>query len=139
MWPPLLPVLGLLALGGCAMAAPVAPGPACRAEAAAMARVELLFGRARPGGGAVGDAEWADFLDREVTPRFPDGLTVLDGAGQWRGRDGTIVREPSHLLVIWYRPSARSEVDIEAIRAAYKKRFSQESVLRVDDVSCVAF
>jgi hypothetical protein len=139
MWPPLLPVLGLLALGGCAMAAPVAPGPACRAEAAAMARVELLFGRARPGGGAVGDAEWADFLDREVTPRFPDGLTVFDGAGQWRGRDGAIVREPSHLLVIWYRPSAKSEADIEAIRAAYKKRFSQESVLRVDDVSCVAF
>jgi hypothetical protein len=139
MRPSLLPVLGLFALGGCAMAAPGATGHACRVEAAAMARVELLFGRARPGGGAVGDAEWADFLDREVTPRFPDGLTVFDGAGQWRGRDGAIVREPSHLLVIWYRPSATSEADIEAIRAAYKKRFSQESVLRVDDVSCVAF
>jgi hypothetical protein len=128
-------VLGLLALGGCA----AGPGAACRADATPMARVELLFGRAHPGGGAVGDAAWTGFLDREVTPRFPDGLTVFDGAGQWRGRDGAIVREPSHLLVIWYRPSAKSEADIEAIRATYKKRFSQESVLRVDDASCVAF
>jgi hypothetical protein len=139
MRPSLLPALGLLALcGACAMAAPVATGPACRADAAPMARVELLFGRARPDGGAVGDAEWSGFLDREVTPR-PDGLTVFDGAGQWRGRDGAIVREPSHLLVIWYRPSAKSEADIEAIRAAYKERFNQESVLRADGGSCVAF
>ena len=71
-------------------------------------------------------------------PARADGLTVFDGAGQWRGSGG-IVRERSRLLVIWYRPTGRSEADIEAIRAAYKQRFAQESVLRADGVSCVSF
>ena len=39
----------------------------------------------------------------------------------------------------WYRPAADSEARIEAIRAAYKTRFRQESVMRVDGVSCVSF
>ena len=32
-----------------------------------------------------------------------------------------------------------SDADIEAIRSAYKQRFDQESVLRIDSVSCVSF
>ena len=104
-----------------------------------MARLELLFGADRAGGAPVGEAEWSLFLDSEVTPRFPDGLTVFDGAGQWRGSGGGILRERSRLLVIWYRPTGRSEADIEAIRDAYKRRFAQESVLRADGVSCVSF
>ena len=43
------------------------------------------------------------------------------------------------MLVIWYRRAADSEAKIEAIRAAYKARFGQESVMRVDGVSCVSF
>jgi hypothetical protein len=113
--------------------------PPCREPAGSMARLELLFGADRAGGAPVSEAEWSLFLDREVTPRFPDGLTVLDGAGQWRGGNGGIVRERSRLLVIWYRPTANSEADIEAIRAAYRQRFNQESVLRADGVSCVSF
>lgn len=132
---PLLPALAVLALAS----ACAADGPACRPAAEAMARVELLFGRARADGPAVGDADWAAFLDAEVTPRFPDGLTVFGGAGQWRSRDGEIVREPSQLLVIYYRPSVAAEAGIEAIRAAYKQRFNQDSVLRADGASCVSF
>jgi hypothetical protein len=104
-----------------------------------MVRVELLFGTARPDGRAVSDADWADFLETEVTPRFPDGLTVLSGLGQWRGGDGRVVRELSKILIIWHDPSDRAEADIEAIRAAYKRRFGQESVLRVESMSCVSF
>ena len=45
--------------------------------------------RGRRGGrGGVGR-----FLDDEVTPRFPDGLSVLDVAGQYRDPSGRIVRE----------------------------------------------
>jgi hypothetical protein len=133
-FPRLLALALLPAVAACGTAA-----LACREPAHPMARLELVFGADRAGGAPVGEAEWSLFLDSEVTPRFPDGLTVLDGAGQWRGADGGIVRERSHLLVIWYRPTARSEADIEAIRAAYKQRFGQESVLRADGVSCVSF
>lgn len=118
-------------------AVPLAAG--CRAGAEAMARLELLFGLARRDALPVSEGEWAAFLDAEVTPRFPDGLTVLTGDGQWRNTAGAIVKERSKVLVIWHKPSADSEGRIEAIRAAYKKRFSQESVMRVDGVSCVAF
>ena len=42
------------------------------------AEYRMFFGRGKPGGGTVSDGEWRDFLAAEVTPRFPDGLTVVD-------------------------------------------------------------
>ena len=105
-----------------------------------MARLELYFGTQRPGGAPVSDAEWAAFLDEEVTPRFPDGLTVLKGSGQWRNSQGVITKESSTLMIILYEPSAEKDNAIEDIRAAYKDRFQQESVMRVDGpVQCVSF
>jgi Protein of unknown function (DUF3574) len=119
-------------------AVPLTAAPSCQGQAHAMARLELLFGTARPTGDAITEEQWTAFLDAEVTPRFPAGLTVLEGTGQWRGRTG-VDRERSNVLIIWYEPTARADQQIEAIRTAYKRRFDQESVLRVDSVSCVSF
>ena len=44
---------------------------ACRAGAAPLARLELLFGMGKKDGSEVSDAEWRAFLDAEVSPRFP--------------------------------------------------------------------
>lgn len=119
---------------------PVAvPGLACRLPSAALSRLELFFGMARKGGAPITDAEWTAFLDAEVTPRFPDGLTVLAASGQWRNGAGGITKEPSRMLIVWYRPAADTDSKIEAIRAAYKDRFQQESVMRVDGSACVSF
>ncbi len=30
--------------------------------------------------------KWQQFVDRDVTPRFRDGLTVFDAHGQWQPR-----------------------------------------------------
>jgi uncharacterized protein DUF3574 len=117
----------------------IPPDLVCRGSARAMSRLELLFGTSRPQGGAVTEWEWSTFLDTEVTPRFPAGLTVLNGPGQWRGSDGSLAKERSKMLVIWHEYSDRAEADIEAIRSAYKLRFAQESVMRVDGISCVSF
>ena len=114
-------------------------GIACRGSAKAMARLELLFGSARRQGAAISDEEWTAFLDTEVTPRFPDGLTVLSGPGQWRGKNGHVERERSFVLVVWYEPSRAADAHIEAIRSVFKQRFAQESVMRVDGASCVSF
>jgi len=112
----------------------------CAEGAYAMARLELYFGTQKPGGAPVTQAEWGAFLNEEVTPRFPDGLTVLTGNGQWRNAAGVITKETSAVLVILYEPSAEKEVAIEDIRAAYKDRFEQESVMRVDGgMQCVSF
>ena len=114
-------------------------GPRCHEPARSMVRLELVFGMARPMGLPVSDAEWRDFLEGEVTPRFPAGLTVLSALGQWQGSDGRVTREPSRILIIFHEPDGGAEAEIEAIRAAYKRRFDQESVMRVESMSCVSF
>ena len=114
-------------------------GLTCRPGATPLARLELLFGMGRKEGGEVSDAEWRAFLDTEVSPRFPDGLMVLTGDGQWRSSVSGSAKEKSRIVEIWYRPSTDSEPKIEAIRSAYKGRYGQDSVMRVDGVSCVSF
>jgi hypothetical protein len=96
-------------------------------------RTELFFGTAKPDG-VVSDAEFREFLDRIITPRFPDGLTLLKGDGQF-SEDGVIVKEESFVLILLYpledfRESSRK---INVIRERYKDEFQQSSVLRVDD------
>ncbi|KAB2847959.1 MAG: DUF3574 domain-containing protein [Hyphomicrobiaceae bacterium] len=116
---------------------PVPAGLACPLKAKPMVRLELLFGLSRPHGPVITDAEWQAFLDAEVTPRFPDGFTVLSGYGQYRDSAGRIVQEGARMLVVWHAPADRNG-DIEAIREAYKARFTQESVLRADGSNCVS-
>ena len=97
-------------------------------------RTELYFGTGKPGGGKVSAEEWDKFLEAEVTPRFPDGFTVLEGYGQFKDAAGKIVREASIILVLFYPKKQREAVNlkIEVLRTNYKKQFDQESVLRLD-------
>ena len=97
-------------------------------------RTELYFGRSLPDGSVVTDEEWTKFLNDVVTPRFPDGFTVLDGFGQYRDKSGRIVKEPSKVIVFLYsrKTQKAGSTKIDEIRAAYVKLFNQESVLRVD-------
>lgn len=111
----------------------------CPANARSMTRLELLFGLSIPSGGQVSAREWEEFLAKEVTPRFPEGLTIIDAYGQWRNPTGVITREASKLLLVWYVPDVDSDARVEAIRDAYKARFRQDSVLRVDAAFCVSF
>ena len=133
---------GVLALAGCTLApvpVPVpGPGPACASGQQTMASELLYFGTAMPQG-AVSATDWQAFVDAEVTPRFPSGLTTWAAAGQWRGGDGTPVREVSFIVNIVHTPTPADEAAIAAIMQAYKQRFHQESVLRVASAACVAF
>ncbi|WP_410656530.1 DUF3574 domain-containing protein [Amycolatopsis sp. lyj-112] len=137
-----------LGLGGgvAASAAPaVSPAPAVETGLQASPgelwkRTELYFGTTKPGGGELTDAEFTAFTDKVVTPRFPDGFTELTGRGQWRGADGVISREKSKVIVVVCPFGDRdANREIEEIRTAYKKEFSQESVLRTDSVEKVSF
>lgn len=110
----------------------------CTLPARALVRRELVFGTARAHGAPLGEDVWQSFLDSVVTPRFPAGLTVLNALGQWRG-EGGLTKEQSRILVIWHDRSPERDADIEVIRSTYKARFDQESVLRIDSVSCVSF
>lgn len=88
----------------------------------------------------VSEADFADFTAKDVTPRFPDGFTQLEGTGQYRIASGEITREHSIVLVILYPFDDRdADTDLEQIRTDYKKLFQQESVLRTDSVERVSF
>jgi hypothetical protein len=87
----------------------------------------------------VSEQEWRDFVDREITPRFPNGLTLLDAHGQWRGEDGNVVREPSRVLISLHPPGEDAESKVEQIRRLYRERFAQEAVLRTDTMQRVSF
>jgi hypothetical protein len=123
----------LLLLSGCRTNAPTTDATTT------LTRTELFFGLGRNGAGDVTEPEWRDFVDRQITPRFPDGLTILDASGQWRGNDGVIRHEPSRVLILLHPPGDADNAKIEEIRRLYRERFAQESVLRVDDLQRVSF
>jgi hypothetical protein len=134
----MLPRLALLAalplLTACTTTQPVV----CTGGASAKPVAELYFGRNIGPRLGVSEAAFRAFLDAEVTPRFPDGFTVLDGRGQWR--DGAaIVREPSKVLVVALSEEAHDRAQLTAIAEAYKARFQQQSVLTMVRSACVSF
>ena len=97
------------------------------------------MGRSNQSGEVVDDAAWATFLEDTVTPLFPDGLTVLDAQGQWRGSEGVILKERSKLLVILAPPGDDKMSLTDEVSDEFKRRFGQESVLRVVEDVCVSF
>ncbi|HEY2706452.1 MAG TPA: DUF3574 domain-containing protein [Caulobacteraceae bacterium] len=133
----LLPILtvslALLATSALAQTPPCADG-LHRAMTA-----ELYFGRSIGEHAQVSEADWSDFVDQQITPRFPDGLSVNDVYGQWRTPKGQFVREASKalFLVLDGTPDERQRLDL--VRNAYKLRFHQQSVMMVEQQACVAF
>lgn len=79
--------------------------------------------------GTVTDHQWAEFLRTEVTPRFPKGITVIAGSGQWLSKNNVVVREVSRVLEIVHEDSADERARIEEIADNYRKRFAQEAVM----------
>ena len=110
---------------------------------AAFLRSELYFGTNKSDGSVVTPEEFQQFVNDNITPRFPDGLTLLTGLGQFKGSNGLVQRERSMLLILLYpADTARdSGQKIEAIRGEYETKFKQESVLRADEPQpeCVSF
>ena len=100
----------------------------------------LFMGRGSGGAEVVSDADWTAFLADTITPRFPDGLSVIDVAGQGANADGTIERERTKMLLVLVPPGDETALDrMNEIGAEYKQRFTQDAVLRVITPACVAF
>jgi hypothetical protein len=120
-------------------AAEAAAAIRCRPPLEPWTQVELYFGRGLGGDAVVSQEAFQDFLAEQVTPLFPDGLSVVDVAGQFRDSEGTIVREPTKLLILLVPDAAEVVPDVETIVAAYKERFDQQSVLHAEQPVCVGF
>jgi hypothetical protein len=102
--------------------------------------VELLFGRDIGRRLGVTESDWQRFVAREMSPRFPDGLTITDALGQWRDRaSGAVVREPSKHVEIVLPGKPDDDARIDAIISAYKRDFHQQSVGVIERGACVSF
>ena len=101
---------------------------------------QMLFGRDIGRHLGVSEAAWKRFVAREITPRFPGGLTVIDSSGQWRGGPAAaIVREPSKIVEILLPGNPDDEARLGAIASAYKRQFRQRSVGIIVQSACVLF
>ena len=130
-----LTVTMLAAVAGFAAYAWYHPAALCRQQTSS-----LFFGAGLPDGGTVTPEDWARFVDTVIAARFPDGFTLVDGEGAWRsGTTGDTIREPSHVLVLVHPNSREVDARLDAIIAAYKAQFRQESVLRVDQCASARF
>jgi hypothetical protein len=107
----------------------------CIAPQVPMIDIEFLLGQ-----GNASDARWKEFLARDVTPHFPDGLTVYETSGQWRDpATKVITREKSRVLRIIVPADALPRGKIEAVAQAYKEQFAQKSVGIVIRLACASF
>ncbi|WP_428375038.1 DUF3574 domain-containing protein [Lichenicoccus sp.] len=147
MRPRLLALLAVTpALAGCAATKPAAPAAAapllaaCPAGETAQVRTELYFGLTRPHGPAIARSEWREFVSREITPRFPDGVTEIEANGQWRDRvSNRIGREPSRILLVVAPATPDLAARIAEIGALYRRLFDQQAVGVVSMPVCADF
>ncbi len=101
---------------------------------------ELLFGRDVGRRLGVSESAWTRFVRREITPRFPDGLTVSNADGQWRDAGSrAILHEPAKRVEIVLPGRGDDEDRLDAIVAAYKRDFHQRSVVVIVRPACVSF
>ena len=131
---PIAALLAALALAGCATSP-----PRCPVGQEPMRTAQLFFGQNIGGEHGVSEADFRKFVDEELTPRFPSGLTVLEGGGQWKGDENKLIREASKVVVLVLPNGIEANLKLNAARKAYKAKFHQESVLLVTQPACVDF
>jgi hypothetical protein len=92
-------------------------------------QVDLFLGRDISGVGEVSEAQFQSFVDHEITPRFPDGLTIFDTQGQFQDSTGKVMEESSQVVSLIIEDTQANEVAINEIVSEYIDQFQQESVL----------
>jgi hypothetical protein len=128
-------LIAVLLLAGCATRAPLT----CPAGQERLRTAQLFFGRNDPAQPRLNERDFRRFVNEELTTRFPDGLTVLDGGGQWKGEENRRIREAAKVVLIVLPREGDPQPRLDAVKAAYKTRFNQDSDLLVTPPACVSF
>ena len=125
-------LVAVLALAGCASQ----PKLACPVGQSELRTAQIFLGA--QAATKVSETEIRKFVDAEVTPRFPNGVTVVDGGGQWKGADNRMIREAAKVVLIVLPEKGDPHTQVEAVRSAYRTRFKQDSVVILPPPACVA-
>jgi hypothetical protein len=124
--------------GGAPLAVTSPASVGCPSSGSGQMRTTIYFGLSHRAG-TVSESEWQAFLRKEVTGRFPEGLTVWGADGQWRRNDGSIGRERTKVLLLVHQETPAARANIATIVDNYRKSFHQESVLWETAPVCAAF
>src|SRR5262249_62013000 len=130
-------IAAILPLAGCGLNAKTGDAD-CGRNGTAYVRTTLYFGLSHSGG-TISQTEWDAFLHDQVTPRFPQGLTVWEADGQWRRPDATVGRERAKVLLLVHDGKAKAQAALNEVVSKYKESFHQESVLWESAKVCAAF
>ena len=138
--------IGVAWLMGIGLLGPSLPSPAiaqvleCQGSQKPQHVVDLLFGRKIGDRVAVSEGAWRRFVAREITTRFPDGLTILEGRGQWLNPNTKrVIHEPSNVVMIALPGSTEDFDRLNQIAEAYKRQFRQQAVGIIVRPACVSF
>ena len=104
------------------------PAPAALATCRPLTQSRLYFGLDTPDG-TISDGAWDAFVDQAVTPRFPQGLTLLDAQGRWRDAQGAAAGQRSRVVELVHADSAADRRALSEVIHDYKARFRQDGVL----------
>ena len=122
-------------LGACLASAwqPLAaetPAPSCAGAQRPKQVAELLFGRDIGNRVGVSEALGRAFVARELTPRFPDGLTITDAIGTVARSGqtaGSCASRRKHVEIV-LPGNDDDQAQLDAVVTAYKREFHQHSV-----------
>jgi hypothetical protein len=103
------------------------------AAGVAAVQTTLYFGLKTPDGRGVSEQQWTRFLAEVVTPRFPQGLTVVTAYGQGTnpGADA-VLAETTKMLIVVHPGDAANAAKIAEIKAQYSREFSNTGVFHTE-------
>jgi hypothetical protein len=105
------------------------------------ATAELVFARVAsetPGPG-VSEADFSGFVSDQIAARFHDGMTVIDAQNLTPRPAGGAIYGPAKVVMIVLPGHPDDGAQLAAIRAAYKTRFNQRSVVELTHQDCVSY
>jgi hypothetical protein len=103
-----------------------------RADSLQTAHLErLYFGRMIGDTAMVSDSAWQVFAREVLAPALPEGYSAWEATGRWRAPDGSTVQEHSFIVELLHLATPDVERRIVHVIDEYKRRFAQQSVLRV--------
>lgn len=99
----------------------------------AAVQTTLYFGLKTADGRGVSEQEWARFLAEVVTPRFPQGLTVVTAYGQGKNPGADVVpAEMTKVLIVVHPDDAANADKIAEIKAQYSQDFGHTGVFHTE-------
>jgi hypothetical protein len=103
------------------------------ATGVAAVQTTLYFGLKTADGRGISEQQWSTFLAEVVTPRFPQGLTVVTAYGQGAGpRTDTGLAELTKVLIVVHPDDAAKAEAIAEIKAQYSREYGGAAVFHTE-------